>query len=57
MKGKTMTAAQMAWNLKKGYAWADPGNGDDCHCLSEVYWTREGGYMWDVDRQVYEMVF
>jgi hypothetical protein len=54
---KTMTAAQMAWNLKKGYAWADPGNGEECHCLAEVYWTREGGYMWDVQNQVYEMVF
>ncbi len=54
---KTMTAAQLAWSLKKGFAWADPANhNEDCHCLSEVFWTREGGYMWDVNAQVYEMV-
>ncbi len=53
---KTMTPAQMAWSLKKGFAWPDPGN-EDCHCLAEVFWTREGGYMWNVDLQAYEMVF
>ena len=56
--GKTMTAAQMAWALRRGFAWADQGNeGEDCHCLHEVFWTRDGGYQWDVDRQVYVMVF
>lgn len=56
--GKTITAAQMAWALKRGFAWADPGNeSEDCHCLHEVWWTREGGYQWDVAGQVYEMVF
>ena len=58
MTTKTMTAAQMAWSVKKGYAWADPANAhEDCHCLAEIYWTREGGYMWDVDRQLYAMEF
>lgn len=54
---KTMTNAQLAWAIKKGFAWADPGNAsEDCHCLAEVFWTKEGGYIWNVDRQVYEMV-
>lgn len=54
---KTMSDAQMAWSLKKGFAWADPANDhEDCHCLAEVYWTKEGGYMWNVDLQKYEMV-
>lgn len=57
MKTKTMTNAQLAWAIKKGFAWADHGNAsEDCHCLAEVYWTKEGGYIWNVDRQVYEMV-
>jgi hypothetical protein len=29
---------------------------EDCHCLAEVYWTRQGGYMWDVDAQCYVLV-
>lgn len=54
---KTMTADQLKWSLKHGFAWPDPSNAaEDCHCLSEVYWTREGGYMWDVGRQLYAMV-
>jgi hypothetical protein len=54
---KTITAAQMTWALRKGFAWADPGNAsEDCHCLAEVYWTRQGGYMWDVDAQCYVLV-
>jgi hypothetical protein len=54
---KTMTAAQLRWAIKKGFAWADPGNAsEDCHCLAEVYWTRQGGYMWDVDAQCYVLV-
>jgi hypothetical protein len=54
---KTMTDSQMTWALKKGFAWADPANAsEDCHCLAEIYWTREGGYMFDVDRQLYVMV-
>ena len=54
---KTMTNAQLAWALKKGFAWPDPGNAsEDCHCNAEVFWTREGGYLWNVEKQVYEMV-
>ncbi len=54
---KTMTNAQLAWSLKKGYVWEDPANqNEDCHCLAEVYWTRQGGYMWNVDLQFYELV-
>ncbi len=55
---KTITAAQLSWMLKKGFAWADPMNAsDDCHCLAETYWTKEGGYQWNVNGQVYEMCF
>jgi hypothetical protein len=54
---KTITSAQLAWMLRRGYAWEDPANAsEDCHCLSEVYWTREGGYIWNVDLQKYELV-
>jgi hypothetical protein len=54
---KTLTPAQLSWNIKKGFAWADPGNAsEDCHCLAEVYWTRDGGYVWNVDLQAYELV-
>lgn len=54
---KTMTAAQMAWNVKKGFAWFEQdqhGNVNDD--WRAPIWTREGGYLWDVDAQVYEMV-
>ncbi len=53
---KTITSAQLSWMLNKGFAWADSANSsEECHCLAEVYWTREGGYMWNVDIQKYEM--
>lgn len=54
---KTITTAQLKWMLKRGFAWGDPANDhEECHCLSEVYWTGEGGYMWNVDLQLYELV-
>jgi hypothetical protein len=56
-KMKKTTTAQMKWALRKGFAWADPGNAsENTHCLTEVYWTRQGGYMWDVDCQVFVLV-
>lgn len=55
---KTMTAVQLAWAVRKGFAWGDPGNAsEDCHCLHEVYWTSEGGYQWDVELQLYVLCF
>ena len=55
--GKTMTSAQLHWSLKKGFAWPAPANDhEDCHCLAEIYWTKNGGYMWNVDLQVFELV-
>jgi hypothetical protein len=54
MTNKTMCAAQMAWLLKKGYAWEEPSNDGS---LSDTYWTHEGGYQWDVQEQVFELVY
>lgn len=54
---KTMTEAQMNWNLKKGYAWYEvDSNGQPNDDWRAPIWTREGGYMWDSTSQVYEMV-
>jgi hypothetical protein len=54
---KKMTAAQLRWALRKGFAWADPGNAsEDTYSLAEVYWTKAGGYVWDVDAQCYVLV-
>ena len=54
---KTMTAAQMAWNLKKGFAWFEKDEqGNDRDDWRMPIWTREGGYLWDVESQRYEMV-
>lgn len=55
---KTMSCAQMAWSLKNGFAWADPADASDddyAGCGTEVFWTREGGYIWDVDGQNFIM--
>ena len=54
MKAKTMTAAQMSWNLKKGYAWENPHNDGG---LSDEFITRQHIYQWepphlDADRNV-----
>jgi hypothetical protein len=53
---KTMTESQMAWSIRKGYAWADPGN-ENCCWQHQTFWTKGGGYQWDASRQVWEMVF
>jgi hypothetical protein len=48
----------MSWSLKKGFAWAEDLDSDDVGSgLGEVFWTRDGGYMWDVDRQMFVMEF
>lgn len=55
---KTMTVSQMRWNLKKGFAWADDANMKDDEAgsgLGDIFWTREGGYMWNVDGQNFVM--
>lgn len=48
--GKTITAAQMAWNLKRGFCWWETEDED----WRLPIWSRDGFYLWDVDRQVYE---
>lgn len=55
---KTMTTAQLTWAIRKGFAWPDQANDrDECGSgLGDVFWTKEGGYMWNVGRQLYEMV-
>lgn len=51
---KTMTESQMAWNLKKGFAWfGTDANGEPADHWHHPIWTREGGYLWDVTEQVY----
>ncbi len=55
---RTMTAAQMSWNLKKGFAWweknADGTDNDDWRA---PIWTRDGMWMWDNgESQRYELV-
>lgn len=54
---KTMTATQMAWNLSRGFAWCEIGrDGHPNDDWRSPIWTRQGGYLWDVASQVYEMV-
>ncbi len=54
---RTMTNAQMNWNLKKGFAWWELNR--DGTVNDEWYapiWTKDGCWMWDATEQVYEMV-
>lgn len=54
---KTMTASQMAWAFKKGFAWHEQdGKGNVCDEWYHPIWTRQGCFMWDVGNQRYEMV-
>lgn len=48
---RTMTAAQMTWNLKRGYAWEETPDQD----WRMPLWTRDGGWVWDVTSQRYEL--
>jgi hypothetical protein len=54
---KTMTNAQMCWNLKKGFAWFEvDANGNPCDDWRSPIWTREGEWFWDTTTQLYELV-
>jgi len=45
---RTMTAAQMAWDLKKGFAWFEQGQDGEVHDdWRHPIWTRDGGWLWD----------
>jgi hypothetical protein len=45
---KTMTAAQMTWNLKKGFAWFElDANGEAADDWRMPIWTRAGGWLWN----------
>ncbi len=39
---KTMTNAQMSWNLKNGFAHYETDTGS----INDVIWTKDGGWMW-----------
>lgn len=40
---KKMSSSQMAWNLKKGYAWENPNNDGG---LADEFITKEHVYVW-----------
>jgi len=57
---RTMTDAQMNWNLKRGFAWPEPCESNPLGLVSEwewfqPLWTRDGCWTWDAGRQLYEM--
>ncbi len=52
-----MTAAQMAWNLKRGFAWWELNSkGEPCDEWKQVIWTKAGGWFWDnSEAQIYRL--
>lgn len=53
---RTMTQAQMEWNIRKGFANFERdqfGNVADDWRLP--IWTKDGGWIWDVDSQLYRL--
>lgn len=45
----TMTNAQMAWCLRKGFAWFETEDQD----WRMPIWTKRGGWIFDTDKQLY----
>jgi len=45
---RTMTEAQMSWNLKQGFAWFDvDANGEPMDDWRSIIWTKAGGWVWN----------
>lgn len=55
---RTMTVAQMNWNLWKGYAWYElDANGQPNDDWRMPIWTKDGGWVWNNGpEQCYELV-
>lgn len=53
---RTMTDSQMAWSMKRGFAWfgrnSDGTIADDWR---QPIWTKAGGWLWNPDTQRYEL--